>query len=100
MINNNWNYPTTMWVGKNRIKDLSEACKNLDIKKPLLVTDSGLSTKKIIHNALKDLNNKKIKCEMFSNVVGNPTGSNVIEGVDFFKKKSVMELLQWVVEVP
>ena len=87
MINNNWNYPTTMWVGKNRIKDLSEACKNLDIKKPLLVTDSGLSTKKIIHNALKDLNNKKIKCEMFSNVVGNPTGSNVIEGVDFFKKK-------------
>ncbi len=86
MINNNWNYPTTMWVGKNRIKDLSEACKNLNIKKPLLVTDSGLSAKKIIHNALKDLNNKKIKCEMFSNVVGNPTGSNVIEGVDFFKK--------------
>tara|TARA_B100001057_G_scaffold316872_1_gene316994 strand:- start:111 stop:1274 length:1164 start_codon:yes stop_codon:yes gene_type:complete len=86
MINNNWNYPTTMWVGKNRIKDLSEACKNLNIKKPLLVTDSGLSVKKIIHNVLKDLNNKKIKCEMFSNVVGNPTGSNVIEGVDFFKK--------------
>ena len=25
----NWNYPTSVWVGENRIKDLSEACKNL-----------------------------------------------------------------------
>ena len=28
----NWNYPTSMWVGENRIKDLSLACKNLNIK--------------------------------------------------------------------
>ena len=27
----NWNYPTTMWVGENRIKDLGAACKNLNI---------------------------------------------------------------------
>ena len=27
----NWNYPTCVWVGENRIKDLSQACKNLDI---------------------------------------------------------------------
>jgi len=25
----NWNYPTTMWVGENRINDIAEACKNL-----------------------------------------------------------------------
>ena len=33
----NWNYPTSMWVGENRIQDLSIACKNLNVKKPLLV---------------------------------------------------------------
>ena len=27
----NWNYPTTVWVGENRVNDLSEACKNLSI---------------------------------------------------------------------
>ena len=27
----NWNYPTTMWVGKDRVKDLSIACKTLNI---------------------------------------------------------------------
>ena len=44
----NWNYPTTMWVGQNRIKDLGNACKNLNIKKPLLVTDQGLAKSEII----------------------------------------------------
>ena len=41
MMNNtkyNWNYPTTIWVGQNRIKDLSLACKKLNISKPLFVT--------------------------------------------------------------
>ena len=35
----NWNYPTTVWVGINRINDLNEACENLNITKPLFVTD-------------------------------------------------------------
>ena len=34
----NWNYPTTMWIGENRIEDLSLACKELNISNPLLVT--------------------------------------------------------------
>ena len=42
MKNYNWNYPTTMWVGENRIIDLGNACKQLNIKSPLLVTDGGL----------------------------------------------------------
>ena len=52
MTKSNWNYPTTMWVGENRIKDLSLACKILEIKKPLLVTDKGLTKSKIFLNAI------------------------------------------------
>tara|TARA_A100001388_G_scaffold71827_1_gene50930 strand:- start:408 stop:1571 length:1164 start_codon:yes stop_codon:yes gene_type:complete len=81
----NWNYPTTMWVGENRIKDLGSACKNLNIKKPLLVTDSGLAKSDIIQNALSDLKKNGILVELYSNVVGNPTGTNVNEGVKIFK---------------
>ena len=84
----NWNYPTTMWVGENRIKDLGSACKNLKIKKPLLVTDSGLSKSDIIKNALSDLKKEGIPVELYSNVVGNPTGTNVNEGVDCFKRNN------------
>ena len=84
----NWNYPTTMWVGENRIKDLGSACKNLNIKKPLLVTDSGLAKSDIIKNALSSLKKEEILVELYSDVVGNPTGTNVNEGVECFKKNN------------
>ncbi len=84
----NWNYPTTMWVGNNRVQDLNLACKSLSIKKPLLVTDNDLVKLDIVQNILKDLKNKNIDVQVFSNVIGNPTGVNVNEGVEFFKKKN------------
>ena len=84
----NWNYPTTMWVGQNRIKDLGNACKNLNIKKPLLVTDQGLAKSEIILSALNDLNDEGISVQLYSNVVGNPTGTNVNEGVVSFRENN------------
>ncbi len=81
----NWNYPTTMWVGENRIKDISLACQTLNIKKPLLVTDSDLVNSEIVKKTLENLN---VTTEVYSNVKGNPTGTNVYEGVNFYKKKN------------
>ena len=54
----NWNYPTSMWVGEDRIKDLSIACNNLNIKKPLLVTDKRLAQSSLIKDSLIDLKKK------------------------------------------
>ena len=84
----NWNYPTTMWVGENRIIDISSACKKLNIKKPLLVTDSGLANSQIVKKTLEKLNIENIDTEIYSNVTGNPTGTNVNEGVIYYKKKN------------
>ena len=82
----NWNYPTTMWVGENRINDISEACKNLGITKPLLVTDKGLAETDIVKNTLKILDKNNVSVQLYSNVIGNPTGTNVNEGVECFKQ--------------
>ena len=84
----NWNYPTNMWVGENRINDLSIACKDFNIKKPLLVTDSGLVKADITLKVLDLLKKDNISVSIFSNVVGNPTGTNVNDGVEFFKKNN------------
>ena len=81
-----WNYPTTMWVGKNSISGLSIACKNLNISKPLLVTDNNFSKSNIIKDALSQLKKDNLSVELYSNVVGNPTGTNVIDGVQMFKE--------------
>ena len=84
----NWNYPTTMWVGENRIKDIAEACKNLSISKPLLVTDKGLAKTDIVKNTLSILKTNNLTAQLYSNVVGNPTGNNVVEGVESYKKNN------------
>ncbi len=82
----NWNYPSTIWVGKNRINDIADACKNLNIKKPLLVTDQGLAKIEIVKNTLTILKKNSLIAPLYSNVVGNPTGTNVEEGVESYKK--------------
>ena len=84
----NWNYPTSMWVGENRIKDLSIACDNLNIKKPLLVTDKGLGKSTIIKDALSHLKSNNLSAELFHDVIGNPTGKNVSDGVKHYKEKN------------
>ena len=54
MHKSNWNYPTKMWIGENRIKDLALACKTMGILKPLFVTDIGLSKSDIVLDALNN----------------------------------------------
>ncbi len=87
MTNYNWNYPTTVWVGKNRAKDLGKACVEIKTLKPLLVTDKDLINLGFIKDLVNDLE-KKFKLSTFSNFSGNPTGENVDEGVEVFKKNS------------
>jgi len=88
MLKYNWNYPTTMWVGENRIKDIALACKDLKINKPLLVTDNGLAQSDIVKNTLLILKDNGIDAALYSNVVGNPTGTNVTEGADYYNKNN------------
>ena len=79
--NVNWNYPTTMWFGLNRIKDIQKACNELNIKKPLIVTDPGILQTEIINKINNALNQK---ANIFSDVKSNPTGKNLEEGVKVF----------------
>ena len=85
-MNSNWNYPTTIWVGEERIKDLYLACNQLKIKKPLFVTDNDLAQSQMVKEIIKDLNQKFLSINIFSNVKSNPVGSNVSEGVEAYKK--------------
>ena len=81
----NWNYPTSVWVGENRIKDLSQACKNLDISSPLFVTDKDLINLDMVKNIILELKKNFNNLSIFSNFSGNPIGENVDEGVLEFK---------------
>ena len=84
----NWNYPTTVWVGKNRIDDLPNACESLKVVNPLLVTDKDLIELPFIKNIISNLKKKFSQFNIFSNFTGNPIGENIEEGVEVFKKNN------------
>ena len=81
MQNMNWNYPTNIWFGVDRSKEIQSACDSLNIKKPLIVTDPGLLQTPIVDQINCDLSSRT---NVYSNVQGNPTGSNVTDGVKVF----------------
>ena len=81
MQNMNWNYPTNVWFGVDRSKEIQEACDTLSIKNPLIVTDPGLLKTSIIDEINSGLSSNT---QIYSNVQGNPTGSNVTNGVKVF----------------
>ena len=82
----NWNYPTTIWSGENRINDLSEACLNLKIKKPLFVTDKDLIKLPMVRNIISKLKKNLNELNIYSNFSGNPNGENVEDGVIKFNE--------------
>ncbi len=82
----NWNYPTTIWLGKDRVNDIELACAQLKIKNPLFVTDKDLSNLEIVKNLINKINNKFNNLTIFTNFSGNPIGENVEEGVSVFKQ--------------
>ena len=81
-----WNYPTRIWFGNGRISDLPGACTLLAMHNPLLVTDEGLAGLDIVQHTLKLLGEAGIDCRLYCDVQGNPTGSNVDNGVTAYRE--------------
>ncbi|NNU65059.1 MULTISPECIES: iron-containing alcohol dehydrogenase [Rhizobium] len=84
-ITANWSYPTSVKLGRGRIKELADACKSLGIKKPLLVTDRGLASMAITRNALDILEDAGLGRAIFADVDPNPNEKNLEAGVRAFK---------------
>ena len=85
MMSMNWNYPTTIWFGDQRINEIQKACESLNIQKPLIVTDPGILKTNIIEKINSSLTNK---ANIFSDVQSNPTGKNVELGVSYFNSNT------------
>src|ERR1700722_19269432 len=80
-LRGNWNYPTTIWAGPGRIAELAAACAQSGIKRPLIVTDEGLTAAPMIKNAQAALGNSAL----FSAVRGNPAARHVEAGLRAYR---------------
>ena len=77
----NWGYPTSIRFGAGRIRELPDACRELGIGRPLLVTDAGLAALPMVAEAVAICEEAGLGCAVFSDVRGNPVEANVLDGV-------------------
>ncbi len=84
-LKGNWNYPTPIRFGVGRIAELADACQELGIAKPLLVTDSALADLPMLREALRICEDAGLDCGLFSEVQSNPVAANVEAGVRTYR---------------
>ncbi|VAW62351.1 Alcohol dehydrogenase [hydrothermal vent metagenome] len=82
----NWNYPAPIRFGAGCISQLPALCKQLNINKPLMVTDAGLVKQAFIQEIIDDSQKAGIEITVFSGVKPNPTGANIEQGVAAYHK--------------
>jgi len=80
-IESNWSYPTNIRFGAGRIAEISDVCISTNIKRPLLVTDSGLAPLPMIRDAVATCEEAGLEIAVFSDIKSNPVEKNVTDGV-------------------
>jgi alcohol dehydrogenase class IV len=85
-LSSNWNYPTAMRCGSGRINELADACRELNIKKPLLVTDPGVAELPMVETLLTTNKAQGLSIDLFKDIKPNPTGKNVDDGLKVFRE--------------
>ena len=83
-MNANWNYPTTIRVGPDRLSEIGDCCLSLNLRNPLLITDPGIKDFPFINAAVDSCKASGLNCGVFSDVQPNPTGTNIEQGVSAF----------------
>ena len=82
----NWSYPTQIKFGAGRIREIADACNQANIKRPLLITDKGLSNLPITSKTLQLMKEAGLGDALFSNVDPNPNEKNLNSGITAFKE--------------
>ena len=83
-MNANWNYPTAIRVGPDRLSEIGDCCLSLNLRNPLLITDPGIKDFPFINAAVDSCKASGLNCGVFSDVQPNPTGTNIEQGVTAF----------------
>lgn len=81
-----WNYPNIVRVGQGAARHLPQACRDAGMKRPLIVTDPGISDTAMVQEALAECRAELGTCGIFNEVKGNPTDNNVAAGVAMFRE--------------
>ena len=80
-----WGFPVPISYGPGRLAEIGKACISLDIKNPLIVTDSGSKELPFIERLKEILMGSNIGSDIYSKVSPNPREDEISEGCSQFK---------------
>ncbi len=85
-IRGNFNYPTSYRIGAGRVSELGQACRDLGLERPLVITDPGVVKLAWFERVLASLSSAGLEPSVFSDVDPNPTERNVNEGLRRYRE--------------
>lgn len=94
-LTGNWNFPTPIKFGAGRVSELADCCRELGMKRPLLVTDPGLAALPMVADAIKANAEAGLPTGLFSDVKPNPVGKNVVDGVAAYREGNHDGVIAW-----
>ncbi len=80
-LQGNWNFPTAIRFGANRIRELPDVCRSIGMQRPLLVTDPLIAQLPMIGQTVKACEQAGMSCAVYANAQPNPVADNVMYGV-------------------
>ena len=80
-----WSYPTAIRFGIGRINELADACRQLGMTRPLLITDRGLSGFPMVKDAIAANQAADLPTGLFADISPNPQGRTIESGITVFR---------------
>ena len=81
----NYSLPPSIQFGAGAVENLAEHIRSFDGKKPLIVTDEGVTNAGILAKTVEPLEKAKIDYAFFDAVQPNPTDLSVLEGLELYQ---------------
>ena len=86
MCQANWSFPTDIRFGCGRMLEVKQGCDQLNIQRPLIVTDKTLVSTNLFAKFRDNLFSTGMKFDIFSDVDTNPNEKNLTDGLTYLKK--------------
>jgi len=81
-----WHHPTHIRFGPGRIRELPEACWDLGISAPLMITDHGVAKLPFIKTIIRLNREQIIFTTLFSDIFSEPDFDTVKQGADVLRQ--------------
>ena len=81
-----WTFPIPIAFGPGRLEEIGKFCVELEVKKPLIVTDSGSANLPFLSELKEKLSNSGLTFDVYSKISPNPLDTEIGSGCEKYRE--------------